>query len=224
MEAESLLWANHAKGSGLTTVRRLTHSCLLVTTDEGNVLLDPDKFTWTSGVVDLDSIGDVQHVLITHEHDDHMHPDFINWVRDRGNDVTVHSNERVQELLAAQDIDVTTDNPVGVSSEDVLHGVLPNGMQPPNRAFTYGGVTHTGDSFDITRCGDVLFLPLFVPWGASRTAVELAERLAPKQVIPAHDFYLSDGGREFIYGFIGGVISDNGAEFIPLGYGESCTV
>ena len=42
----------------MPTIRRLTHSCLLVAADEGNVLLDPDVFTWTRGVVDLDSVGD----------------------------------------------------------------------------------------------------------------------------------------------------------------------
>jgi len=208
----------------MATIRRLTHSCLLVTGDEGAVLIDPDVFTWSSGVVDLDSIGSVERVLITHEHADHMHPDFIKWVRDRGSDVTIHGNARVQELLAAEDIVVTTDNPPGVASEDMLHGTLPNGQQPPNRAFTYAGVTHTGDSFDLTTCGDVLFLPLMVPWGATRTGVELAERLSPKQVIPAHDFYLSDGGREFIYDFAGGAIAAGGIEFIPLGYGESYTI
>ena len=208
----------------MPTIRRLTHSCLLVSADEGTVLLDPDVFTWTSGIVDLDSVGDVQRVLITHEHGDHMHPDFIKWVRDRGTDVTIHANSRVQELLAAEDIEVMTANPGGVKSEDNLHGTLPNGQQPPNRAFTYASVTHTGDSFDLTACGDVLFLPLIVPWGATRTGVELVERLGPKQVIPAHDFYLTDSGRAFIYEIAGGAIAKEGVEFVPLAYGDSYTV
>lgn len=208
----------------MPTIRRLTHSCLLVTGDNGTVMLDPDQFTWTSGVVDLESIGDVQRVLVTHEHGDHMHPDFIKWVRDRGTDVTIHGNPRVKELLAEQDIEVSTDNPPGVTAEDNLHGALPNGMQPPNRAFTYAGVTHTGDSFELSACGDVLFLPLIVPWGQTRVGVQLVEKLQPKQVIPAHDFYLSDGGREFIYGVAGGAISATGAEFVPLTYGDSYTI
>lgn len=205
----------------MTTVRRLTHSCILITTDDGTVLVDPDSFTWSSGVVDLESIGDVQRVLITHEHADHMHPDFVKFVRDRGNDVTIHGNSRVAEILAGDGIAVVEDDPTGVTSEDMLHGILPNGIQPPNRAYTYGGLTSPGDSFDLTTSGDVLFLPLFVPWGMSRDAILTAERLAPKQVIPSHDFYLSDGGREFIYGFIGGLLNQDDMEFVPLGYGES---
>lgn len=208
----------------MPTIRRLTHSCLLVTADQGTALLDPDVFTWTSGIVDIDSIGDVQRILITHEHRDHMHPDFIKWVRDRGTDVTIHANARVKELLAVHDIDVTSADPAGVTSEDNLHGPLPNGQQPPNRAFTYASVTHTGDSFDLTACGDVLFLPLMVPWGATRSAVQLVERLQPKQVIPAHDFYLSDQGREFVYGIVGGAIAAGNVEFVSLAYGDSYTI
>ena len=205
----------------MTTVRRLTHSCVTITSDDGTVLIDPDSFTWGSGVVDLDTIGDVQRVLVTHEHQDHVHPDFVKWLRDRGTDVTVHGNSAVAALLAPEDIEVIDDNPAGVTSEDMLHGMLPNGMQPPNRAFTYGSVTSTGDSFDLSSCGDVLLLPLFVPWGMSRDAVTTAERLRPKVVIPAHDFYLSDGGREFIGGFIGGLLNQDGMEFVPVAYGDS---
>ncbi len=205
----------------MTTVRRLTHSCLLVTGDDGTVLIDPDSFTWTSDVIDLRDIGDVQRVLITHEHSDHVNIEFVRWLRDRGTDVTVHSNTRVQELLAEHDIEVSVDDPPGVTSEDLLHGVLPNGAQPPNRAFTYSGVTSPGDTFDLTSCGDVLYLPIFVPWGLSRDAILTSERLKPKQVIPAHDFYLSKGGREFIYDFVGGLLNTDDTEFVPLGYGES---
>jgi hypothetical protein len=75
-----------------------------------------------------------------------------------------------------------------------------------------------GDTFDLAARGDVLFLPLMVPWGAARTGVELVGRLGPKQVIPAHDFYLSDGGRAFIEvvgGAFGGAIAARGVEFVP---------
>jgi len=205
----------------MTTIRRLTHSCVLITGDDGTVIIDPDSFTWSSGIVDLDSIGDVQRILVTHEHQDHVHPDFVKWVRDRGTDITIHGNANVAALLAPDDIEVVDSNPTGVTSEDNMHGVLPNGMQPPNRSYTYGNVTSPGDSFDMTTSGEVLLLPLFVPWGLSRDAVLTAERLRPKVVIPAHDFYLSDGGRAFIGNFIGGVLNQDGMEFVPVAYGES---
>ena len=59
------------------TIRRLADSCLLVTTATGTTLFDPGFFTWDSGEVDLETIGDVQRVLITHEHGDHVKPEFV---------------------------------------------------------------------------------------------------------------------------------------------------
>ena len=47
----------------MTTIRRLADSCLIVTTDQGATLFDPGFRTFD--VIDLDSIGDIQRVLIT---------------------------------------------------------------------------------------------------------------------------------------------------------------
>ena len=210
----------------MTTIRRLTNSCLTITDDtRGTTLLDPGFFTYDSGEVDLDTIGDVQRVLITHEHGDHVKPDFVRWLVDRGADVTVHANQAVVDLLAGDGIAASTANPPGVTSEDVLHEMVPNGAQPPNRAFTVGGlVTHPGDSYQPQSSAPVLALPLIVPWGSTTRSVEFAKRLAPRQVVPIHDFYLSKSGREFISGIAGGVLGAAGIELVPLDWGESYTV
>ena len=133
----------------MTTIQRLTDSCLIVTTDTGATLFDPGFHTYESGNFDLDSIGDVSRVLITHEHGDHVNPDFVRWLVDRRSDLTVHSNQAVAGFLDGYGIEVITSNPAGVSSEDVLHEVIPTGAQPPNRAYTIDGVlTHPGDVHD----------------------------------------------------------------------------
>lgn len=209
----------------MTTVRRLTNSCLTVTTDGGTTLFDPGFFTYESGEVDLNDIGDVQTVLITHEHRDHVSPKFVRWLVDRGDDVTVHCNQPVADLLAGAGVEATTSDPPGVSSEDVTHEMLPNGATPPNRAYTLGGVlTHPGDSYQPTTSAPVLALPLITPWGTARKSVEFAQRLGPQQVIPIHDFYLSESGRSFITGLVGGILADIGIELIPLDWGDSATV
>ena len=209
----------------MTTIRRLTNSCLTITDDAiGTTLIDPGFFTYDSGEVDLHSIGEVQRVLITHEHGDHVKPDFVRWLVDRGEDVTVHANQSVVDLLAGHDIAASTTDPDGVTSEDVLHEMVPNGAQPPNRAFTVGGmVTHPGDSYQPRSSAPVLALPLIVPWGSTTLSVEFAKRLAPRQVIPIHDFYLSRSGREFITRIAGGVLADAGIELVPLDWGDSYT-
>ncbi len=206
----------------MTTIRRLANSCLTVTGDAGTTLFDPGFFTYESDEVDLDSIGDVQRVLITHEHGDHVKPEFVKWLLDRNKDLEVFSNEAVVGLLAANGIEASVANPSGVSAEDVLHEVVPNGAQPTNRSYTIDGVfTHPGDSYQPTTSAPVLALPLLIPWGSTTRSVEFARRLAPKQVVPIHDFYLSASGRTWITTMAQAVLGSHGIEVVPLDWGDS---
>ncbi len=209
----------------MTTIQRLTDSCLTVTTDTGTTLFDPGFHTFDTGEFDLASLGDIQRVLITHEHGDHVKPEFVSWLLDRGDDVTVFSNQSVADLLAQHDIAVETANPDGVSSEDVLHETTPMGTAPPNRSFTIdGALTHPGDSYQPTRSAPVLALPLLIPWGSTTESMDFARRLAPQQAIPIHDFYLNGLGHNWITGMAKNVLAKSGIELIPLGWGESYTV
>lgn len=207
----------------MSTIRRLTNSCLTVTESSGTTLFDPGFFTF--GEFDLSKIGDVQRVFITHEHADHVSPDFVKWLVDRGSDVSVHANDAVVDLLAEHDLEAETSVPSGVSVEDVLHEVVPSGAQPTNRSFTIDGIiTHPGDSYQPRKSAPVLALPLIAPWGSTTQSVAFARRLAPQQVVPIHDFYLSESGRAFITGMVKSVLAKDGIELVTLDWGDSCTV
>lgn len=209
----------------MTTIRRLTDSCLTITTDAGTTLLDPGSFTYDSGLIDLDAIGEVQRVLITHEHADHVKPEFVRWLLDRGTEVTVHSNQAVADLLAPHDIEVATTGSDGITFEDVLHETTPLGTAPPNRAFTVDKVlTHPGDSYQPSTTAPVLGLPLLTPWGSTFKSMEFAKRLAPRQAVPLHDFYLSETGREWIYGMAKKVLAQSNIELVPLAWGAGYTL
>jgi L-ascorbate metabolism protein UlaG (beta-lactamase superfamily) len=209
----------------MATIQRLTDSCLLVTTESEAVLFDPGFHTYQSGEFDLDSLGDVSRVMITHQHGDHVNPDFVAWVLDRGEDVTVHTNQTVVDILAKSDIEAITDLPEGVSAEDVQHEVLPTGDAPPNRAFTLEGLlTHPGDSHQPTRSAPVLALPLMAPWGSATAAVGFARRLGPRQVVAIHDFYMSRDGRAWIRGIVKEVLAADGIELVDLDWGDSYTL
>ena len=118
-----------------------------------------------------------------------------------------------------------TQDPDGITSEDVRHEVIPTGASPPNRSFTIDGVlTHPGDSYEPTRSAPVLALPLLAPWGSATASVEFARRLRPRQVIPVHDFYLSADGRRWITGLVRSVLQEDGLELVPLDWGEGYTI
>jgi L-ascorbate metabolism protein UlaG (beta-lactamase superfamily) len=197
----------------MTTIQRLTDSCLTVTTDSGTTLFDPGFHTFDTGDFDLATLGEVERVLITHEHGDHVKPEFVSWLLDRGDDVSVFANQAVADLLAQHDIAVHTANPAGVSSEDVLHEMVPTGATPPNRAYTIDGIlTHPGDSYQPSASAPVLALPLIIPWGSTTASMEFARRLAPKQVVPIHDFYLNELGRNFVYSMAKNVLAKSDIE------------
>ncbi len=209
----------------MATITRLTDSCVLVTSDSGTTLFDPGFFTFDTDIVDLESIGDVQRVLITHEHFDHVKPEFVRWLVDRGADVTVHSNQAVADLLEPHDIEVATDALVGVTFEDVLHEPLPNGMTPPNRAYTLDGFfTHPGDSQQITQTAPLLALPLLAPWTSLAASVQFAVRTGAQQVFPIHDYFMSASGRAAIGGLARGTLEAAGIEYLALDWGDSLTV
>ncbi len=209
----------------MAAIRRLTDSTLLVTTDDQVTLVDPGFHTFTSGLVDLEGIGDVTRVLITHEHGDHAHPDFVRWLVDRRPDLTVHANQAVADLLAPHGLEVSTAVPEGVSFEDVRHEPIATGATPPNRAFTIEGVvTHPGDSRQPKASAPVLALPLIVPWDSVRGAVEFAMRLGPARVVPIHDFYLTESGRAWVREMVRPVLAEAGIEVLDLDWGQTTEV
>lgn len=198
---------------------------MLVTGDDHATLFDPGFYTFREGVFDLDSIGDVTRILVTHEHGDHVNPEFVRWLIDRRRDLVVYSNQAVSDLLSYHEIEVKTDAPEGVGVEDVLHERLPNGTAPPNRSYTIEGViTHPGDSHQPTVTAPILALPTVAPWGSMTAAVEYARRVRPERVILIHDFYLSEFGRARIRHMAGAALSNDGIEVLDLDWGQSLTL
>ena len=209
----------------MATIRRLSDSCVLVTTDAHSTLIDPGFHPFESGVVELEELPEIDRVLITHEHRDHVHPGFVRWLVERRRDLTVHSNPALAELLAPEGIEVSTADPPGVTSEDNLHEPIPTGDQPPNRSYTLEGLfTHPGDSQQATMVAEVMALPLLAPWTSVTAAVAFARRVRPRVVIPTHDFYLSENGRGFVAAMASRALQPDGIEVAALGWGEQLTV
>jgi L-ascorbate metabolism protein UlaG (beta-lactamase superfamily) len=209
----------------MTTITRLADSCLIVATDTNRTLIDPGGFAYTWDGIDLDSIGDVSNVLVTHEHADHVNVDFVKWLLDRGTDVTVHCNEATAAMLARADVEALTVPATDTSFEDVTHETLPTGATLPNRSWTIDDVlTHPGDSYQPTTTAPVMALALLAPWGSMTASVEFAKRLQPRQVIPTHDFYLSESGRAWVTSLASGVLAKADIEVVGLEPGQSFTV
>jgi L-ascorbate metabolism protein UlaG (beta-lactamase superfamily) len=203
-------------------IRRLSHSCLVVTTETTTVLIDPGVHSFNDRKADLESLEPLDAIIITHSHQDHIDPAFVSWLKARNPLLTVHGNQAVTELLRTHGIDVVTSNPPGVTSEDVDHEETPLGPGPPNRAFTIGNrVTHPGDSYRISRTAPILTMAMMSPWGSTRQSVECIRQLNPRIVIPVHDAYMSEAGRKGIWDIVTKALSGDGIDLIPLDWGET---
>jgi hypothetical protein len=209
----------------MATIRKLTHAAVLITTDDQATLIDPGVHTFSGGAIDLNDLGEVTRVLITHEHADHVDPAFLRWLIDRSPEVSIYSNPAVSDMLAPHGIEVSTEAPDWVQVEDVLHNVNPAGASPPNRAFTVEGVlTHPGDSREPTKTAPTLAVPLMVPWDSTTGAIEFVRRLGPDLVLPIHDSYLSSDGRDWVEGMARRLLAPDGIEVVDVGWGESFSV
>jgi L-ascorbate metabolism protein UlaG (beta-lactamase superfamily) len=203
------------------TVRRLVDSCVIVDDGEHAVLFDPGIYTWQHPRFSIDEIVWLDRILVTHSHADHCHPEFVVALADRFPDVAIQSNAAVVGALAAHGVAVTAESEPWIEAHDSPHERTPMGEGPPNTAFHVGGwFTHPGDSRRLDRSAQVLAVPMMPPWSSMTEAIDFANRLGPRWVVPIHDWNLNDVGRAFV-DQVAPASLDDGITYLGLDHFES---
>ena len=154
--------------------------------------------------VDPDVFEEVDAILITHEHFDHLDPDVVEAVQRRTGCLVVSDRESYRRLRAAvpENRLVAVDVGDEVDLEGVEVYVEESNHPPATRPVTYviegeGGVKvyHTSDSLPFRRMEeigrrftpDVAFCTVGIAPGASlTTGVEVAELVRPRLAVPYH--------------------------------------
>jgi L-ascorbate metabolism protein UlaG (beta-lactamase superfamily) len=195
-------------------VTHLGHACLLVELADSRILIDPGSYS-----TDFESLRDLDAVVITHQHADHLDEERLPELLAANRQAAVYADPESADLLSGASTDVVvlvegdshrvgtaTIRPVGR-----LHAVNHDGVPRCTnvgvvlRADGEPTLYHPGDAYDGEPGDvDVLGVPLNAPWCKVAESITFVRRVAPRQIIPIHDALLSPTGRRLYLGHVEG--------------------
>lgn len=227
---------NHA-----VTLTKLGHSCVRVEKAGRTLVLDPGGFTDAPAALE-----GAEHVLITHEHADHLDDTAVLAHLAAHPEVQVHATraaaERLREAAATAGADtgqIHTASPgesfevAGFAVDAVggdhalIHIEIP---RVDNIGYVLdGAVYHPGDCFAVP--GEhrpvAVLVPLNAPWAKASESIDFLRLMAARgvrQLIPVHDGLLNQDGQGIYLKLTGGFAQADGVELTRLAVGESVQV
>jgi L-ascorbate metabolism protein UlaG (beta-lactamase superfamily) len=177
-------------------LQKFGHSCLLVESGDGRVLVDPGTFS--QGFEQLDGLTAV---LVTHQHPDHLDVERLRPLLDRNPQARLITDAATAEQLGDDHgIEATAAKAgesydVGLRVEAVgeqhaeIHRDLP---RIPNVGYVIDGrLLHPGDAIDVTDVDiEVLALPAMAPWMRMADAIDYLRAVSPRVAVPIHEALL----------------------------------
>ncbi len=172
---------------------------------------------------------DISAVLITHEHQDHVHIETLKGILKHNPTAQVITNTSVGTVLAEAEIPFTL---VEEGQSIDIAGVVVSGFgnthaeiyhqfgQVQNTGYMIDTLCYPGDAFHYPdREVDILALPVSAPWLKIKDAIEYAKHIRPRIVFPVHDGFI----KEFftpIYVLPERILSEVGIGFKKLEIGK----
>jgi L-ascorbate metabolism protein UlaG (beta-lactamase superfamily) len=205
-------------------ITKFGQSCLLIEEmgAEGKVriIMDPGSFSTAQN-----DLKDIDLVLITHDHGDHLDISSLKQIIANNPDAEILTNSGVQAILEKEGIasevlahgEIVTKKGITLEGVGEKHAVLITSMpQSPNVGFIVAGrLFYPGDA--LTEPGkpvEVLALPAAAPWAKLSEIVDYAFAVKPKVAFPVHDSILANPG--MMQGMFIPLFEKEGIEFKPI--------
>ena len=187
----------------------LGHACLLVEIADTRILVDPGNLA-----PDWDDLRDLDAIVVTHQHPDHLDLDRLPGLLAHNPDVPVLADPGSLASLPNAGIPATLREAEGATVGEVrltpvgeLHALIHEEIpRIPNLGVRFDaegepslyvpGDSLEGEPGDV----DVLAFPLAAPWCRSREMTAFLRRFNAPVAVPVHDAILSAGGRPIFLG------------------------
>lgn len=208
-------------------ITKFGQCCLLVEVAGKRILTDPGRFT-----KDQNGLRDIDLIIITHEHADHLHMESLTAILEHNAEAQVITNSGVGKLLGEAGIAHTvlegraTSKPAGVTlaAYDGPHAEIYEqyGQVQNTGYFIADTLFYPGDAYtNPERPVPVLALPVAGPWCKSADVIRYALGVKPDKAFPVHDWLLNDDGMAVTYGVLEANLASHNINFIRLGNGET---
>jgi L-ascorbate metabolism protein UlaG (beta-lactamase superfamily) len=181
-------------------ITKFGHCCLLI--EENNLRILTDPGTYSSGQNDAKNI-DV--ILITHDHQDHLHVDSLKTVIQNNPSAKIFTNDGVGKLLEKENIKYRilrngqniTEKSVIIEGFGEKHAVMYVSIpQTENTGyFINNKLFYPGDAFtNPEKPVEILALPIAGPWMNLPEGIDYAIEIKPRVCFPVHDGILKNIG------------------------------
>lgn len=208
-------------------VTKIGHCCLLVEYKNKRILTDPGAWSTSQN-----ALSDIDIILITHEHVDHLHIDSLKIILQNNQQAKIITNTSVGILLNKEDITYTI---IEDGQQEYLYSILIEGFGSCHEEIykELGQVENTGYFIDnklfypgdaFTNPGkpvEILALPIVAPWTTFKKAMEYALEIKPTYIFPVHDGMLISTRPGPIYRLPPIILDNTSSKFIPLLEGDT---
>ena len=189
---------------------RLGHACVRLEKDGRRIVIDPGEYSDPASALE-----GAEHILITHQHPDHLDEVAVLQYLAAHADATVRAPQvpSARLLAQAEAAGVGEDQIIAPGAGEkfdsagfsvrsvggqhaVIHSFIP---VVANTGYIIDGlVYHPGDSFIVPAgpAPDTLLFPLNGPWNKMSEMVDFIIAVRPRQAVPVHDILLNELGRD----------------------------
>lgn len=208
-------------------ITKIGHCCLLIEVKGVRILTDPGSFTTAQN-----DLSHIELILITHEHQDHIHVESLVEIMKKNPSAQVRTNASVGKILKEKGIAFTllTDGMEetikkisikGIGKEHAsIYSTLP--IWENTGYFIDSTLFYPGDAFTVPKKKiKILALPVEGPWMKLSEAIDYAKKVKPEFAFPVHDGRLKKEALGISHLGPKNALAAVGIQFIPLKDGES---